>query len=418
MEAFTHINGVLHAEQVPVPDLAERFGTPLFVYSRSHLSAQYRALAEALAPVDPLIAYSVKSNSCAAVIDVLAREGAGADVVSGGELYRALRAGVPANRIVYAGVGKTRDEILYALRQDILCFTVESEPELLRLSDCARETGRTARVDIRVNPGVDPKTHKYTSTGNQESKFGVDLERARRAYALAADLPGLEITGLHMHIGSPVKEVAPFREALDKVTPLCRDLKNMYPTFQHLDIGGGPSIPYRPEDAPFDLAGWAEALVPGLEALGLKVLVEPGRFISGNAGILVTRVQYVKDNPFKKFVIVDAAMNDLIRPALYEAYHHVEPVQATPDTYFGDVVGPVCESGDFLAAERDLPAVSAGDLLAVRGAGAYSFVMGSNYNSRPRPAEVMVSGSRAESVRARETTDELVRGERIPAWDR
>lgn len=417
MEAFTYINDVLHAENVAVPDLVERFGTPLFVYSRAHLVSQYRALAEALAEADPLIAYSVKSNSSAAVIDVMAREGAGADIVSGGELYRAVRAGIPASRIAYAGVGKTREEICYALEQDILCFTVESEPELRRISECAVEMGRTARVDIRVNPDVDPKTHKYTSTGKQESKFGVDLERARRAYALAANLPGIEIAGMHMHIGSPVSDVAPYAEALEKVTPLCRELKKKYRTFQHLDIGGGLSIPYRPDDEAFDLEGFAAAIVPPLKELGLKVILEPGRFIAGNAGILVTRVQYVKDNPFKKFVIIDGAMNDLIRPALYQAYHDVVPVRATEETLFGDLVGPICESGDFLAADRDLPAVQASDLLAVRGAGAYGFVMSSNYNSRPRPAEIMVWGDRAECVRSRETTDELVRGERIPHWN-
>ena len=311
---------------------------------------------------------------------------------------------------------KTGEEISYALDQDILCFTVESEPELERISACARAAGRRARVDIRVNPGVDPKTHKYTSTGERESKFGVDLERARRAYALAAGLPGIEIAGLHMHIGSPVNEVAPYAEAMEKVVPLCRELKAAYPTFQHLDIGGGLGIPYRPDDEPFDLEGFAAVIVPPLKELGLRTILEPGRFITGNAGILVAEVQYVKDNPFKKFVVVDAAMSDLIRPALYEAYHGIEPVRATEEMIFGDVVGPVCESGDFLARERELPSVRPGDLLAVRGAGAYGFVMASAYNSRPRPAEVMVSGDRAECVRARETSDELVRGERIPEW--
>ncbi len=416
MNEFHYQNGALHAEDLPVSELAAQHGTPLYVYSRGHLQSQYRELKEAMRELDPLICYAVKSNSNAAVMNVFAREGAGADVVSAGEIHRAMLAGIPASRMVFAGVGKTEDEIEYALRESILSFTVESEQELERISAVGRALGMTGRVDIRVNPDVDPKTHKYTSTGKKENKFGVDLERALRAYELAADLPNVEIAGMHMHIGSPIMSIGPYQEALEKVVPICRELQERYSTFQHLDIGGGLGIPYRPEDEPFDLQAYAQTMVNGLKDLGLKILLEPGRFLTGNAGILVTEVQYVKENPFKKFVIIDAAMNDLIRPALYQAYHHVVPVQETEQTLFGDLVGPVCESGDFLAQNRELPAVEPGGLLAVQGAGAYAFAMASNYNSRGRPAEVMVSGNRAELVRERETWSDLVRGETQPDW--
>ncbi len=414
MNVFEYRDGMLHAENLPLADLAERYGTPLYVYSRAHVRSQYRALAEAMRAVHPLIFYAVKANTCGAIIATMAAEGAGADVVSGGELFRARRAGVPASRIVFAGVGKTVEEIEYALREDILFFTVESEPELERLSECARRLGRPARVALRVNPDVDPRTHKFTSTGKKENKFGVDIERAERAYERAARLPGLEIAGLHMHLGSPLPDEKPYAEALDKVAPMCAALKARYATFRHLDIGGGLGIRYRPHQHEFDLAAFAAAVVPRLQAIGMTVGLEPGRFIVGNAGILVARVQYVKDNPFKKFVITDAGMNDLIRPPLYDAHHEIRAVRETHETIRGDVVGPVCESGDFMAQDRALPAVQAGDLLAVMSAGAYGFAMASNYNSRPRAAEVMVDGDRHVLVRARETWDDLVRGEVLP----
>jgi diaminopimelate decarboxylase len=413
---FHYQEGTLHAEGVSVATLAETYGTPLYVYSRAHLYRRFRTLAEAMRPLDPLICFAVKANSSAAVIAEFAAMGAGADVVSAGEIFRAERAGIPPSRMVFAGVGKTEAEIAYALGRDILSFTVESEPELERISAVASRLGVVGRVDIRVNPDVDPRTHKYTSTGKGENKFGVDLERARRAYALAARLPGLEIAGMHMHLGSPIMEVRPYAEALAKVVPLCRELQARYPTFRHLDIGGGLGIAYRPDQADFDLSAYAETVIAALDGLDLRILLEPGRSLTGNAGILVTQVQYLKDNPFRQFVIADAGMNDLIRPALYQAYHHVVPVRAGNDTAFGDLVGPVCESGDFLAQERDLPVVAPGDYLAVLGAGAYGYVMASNYNSRGRPAEVMVSGDRAEPVRARETWEDLVRGESLPDW--
>jgi diaminopimelate decarboxylase len=416
MDAFTYQYGTLHAEEVSAEELAEAYGTPLYVYSRSGMQQQYRMLASSLKPVQPRIHFAVKSNSNAAVINLFAQEGAGADVVSGGEIFRAVRAGVDPSGIVFAGVGKTMAEIDYALEQDIFFFTVESEPELERISQRAQAAGKTGRVAIRVNPDVDPQTHKYTSTGKKESKFGVDLERAVKAYELAAELPGIEIVGIHMHIGSPLMSVDPYEQALRKVLPVCGQLKEKYPTFRILDIGGGLGIRYQENQSPFNVEEFAERLIPMLKQSGLEISLEPGRFLTGNQGVLLCRVQYVKDNPFKKFIVVDGAMNDLIRPALYEAWHGILSVKQQDDTLYGDVVGSVCESGDFLAHERDLPAVRQGDLMAVQSAGAYAFAMSSSYNSRPRPAEVMVSGSHHEIIRSRETWEDLVRGEQVPDW--
>ena len=411
MNAFEYRNGWLHAEEVPLAALAEQYGTPLFVYSRAHLLAQYQALAAAFAAVTPLICYSVKTNSNGAVIKTLAAAGAGVDLVSGGELARARRAGVTPSKMVFAGVGKTEAEIAAALQAGILFFTVESEPELERISDVAGRLGAIGRVALRVNPDVDPQTHKYISTGKQENKFGLDLARAEQAYALAARLPGLEIVGLHMHIGSQILTSQPFVAAVRKVAPLCAVLRQRYPAFRTLDIGGGLGISYRPDQPPLEPAALARELVPLLQPLGLQIVLEPGRYLVGNAGALVTRVLYLKDNPSKKFIIVDAAMNDLIRPSLYQAYHEIRAVRAASARVQGDVVGPICESGDFFAQDRDLPAVPPGDLLAVLGAGAYGFAMSSNYNSRPRAAEVMVHGAQHALIRRRETWDDLVRHE-------
>jgi diaminopimelate decarboxylase len=408
MNAFTYRDGMLHAEDVAVSELAERYGTPLFVYSCSHLLAQLDALTTAFAAVNPLICYSVKTNSNGAVIKTFAEGGAGADVVSGGELWRARRAGVPAERIVFAGVGKTAEEIECALKENIRFFTVESEPELARISDVARRLGTTGRVALRVNPDVDPQTHKYISTGKKENKFGLDLARAEQAYEMAARLPNLEVVGLHMHIGSQILTSQPFVEAVRKIAPLCVSLKRAHPAFRCLDIGGGIGIQYKPEQHPLDPAAVARELVPLLQPLGLELVMEPGRYLVGNAGILVARVQYVKDSPFKKFVIVDAAMNDLIRPSLYQAHHEICAVRETREHALGDVVGPICESGDFLAQDRELPVVRQGDLLAVLSAGAYGFAMSSSYNSRPRAAEVMVKGKEHKLIRRRETWEDLV----------
>lgn len=411
MEPTAYCNGVLAVEKVALPDLAERYGTPLYVYSRGALRAGYRSLAAALSAFDPLICYSVKANSNAAVLQTFLAEGAGLDIVSGGELFRGLRAGADPARTVFAGVGKAREEIRYALAQDILFFTVESEREAERISECASRAGKEARIAFRVNPDVDPKTHRYISTGRRENKFGLDLERTRDAYALAARLPNLVIAGLHMHIGSQILSADPYVAALEKIQPLCRTLRRQYASFRYLDIGGGFGIGYEPGQAALDPHELAARIGPLLGDIGLRIVVEPGRSLVGNAGILLCRVEVVKDNAFKKFVVVDAGMNDLLRPALYGAYHEVIPVTPTEGRLRGDLVGPICESGDFLAQDRELPAAREGDLLAVLSAGAYGYTMASNYNSRPRPAEAMVDDGRAFLVRRRETWEDLVAGE-------
>jgi diaminopimelate decarboxylase len=416
MDAFTYRNGALHAEGVAVDALAAKYGTPLYVYSRAHLRDQYRALVSAFKELSPLVCYSVKVNSNLAVIKTFVDEGAGADVVSGGELIRARRAGVDPTRIVFAGVGKTEEEIGQALQENILFFTVESEPELERISRCANRLSAVGRVALRVNPDVDPQTHQYISTGKKENKFGLDLRRARKAYRHAAKLPNLEVVGLHMHIGSQILSPAPFLEAVKKVAPLCRELKQEFPKFRHLDLGGGLGIRYKPGQRPLDPAALARGLVPLLKPLELNILMEPGRYLVGNGGLLVTRVQYVKEGPSKRFVIVDAAMNDLIRPPLYEAHHEILSAKETEHRLYGDVVGPVCESADFFALDRAVPLVHPDDLLAIHSAGAYGFSMASNYNSRPRAAEVMVHGDQHALIRARETVDDLLRGESIPDW--
>lgn len=411
VNAFTYRDGELYAEDVSVRQLAERHGTPLYVYSRNHLRQQYRNLTDAMAEVNPLICYSVKANSNAAVIRTFLDEGAGLDIVSGGELFRTLRAGADPSKIVFAGVGKTTEEIEYALKENILFFTVESEQEAVRISEGAQKLGVTGRIAFRVNPDVDPKTHKYISTGKKENKFGLDPDRAAQACESASKLANIEVVGLHMHIGSQVLSAQPFTDALTRLSELCADLKPKCSTFRYIDIGGGIGIKYEPGQEPLSPTGFADKMIPLLKELNLSVVMEPGRILTGNAGILVCRVQYIKDNPFRKFVIVDAGMNDLIRPSLYEAYHEIVPVAETGDTVRGDMVGPVCESTDFIALDRDLPAVKEGDLLAVRSVGAYGFVMTSNYNSRPRPAEVMVDGDNAFVIRERETWEDLVKGE-------
>jgi len=414
MDAFTYRHGELHVDDVALRALAEEYGTPLYVYSRSHLQSQYRALAEAMRELNPLICFSVKANSNGAVIRTLLDCGAGLDIVSGGELFRARRVGAEPQRIVFAGVGKTDAEIRFAIEQDILFFTVESESEARRISLNAQALGRTARIAFRINPDVDPQTHRYISTGKKENKFGLDVERTLKAYELAAALPGIEIAGLHMHIGSQILTAQPFHDAVAKMREFCATLKARYPTFRYWDIGGGIGIRYKPEDQPLDPRTYAERVVPLLRDTGLQIVMEPGRYLCGNAGVLVCRVQYIKDNVFKKFVVVDAAMNDLIRPALYQAYHEIVPVREGTGTVHGDLVGPICESGDFLAADRDLPAVAEGDLLAVRSAGAYGFAMASTYNSRPLPAEIMVEGGKAWVVGRREAWEDLVRREPLP----
>jgi diaminopimelate decarboxylase len=415
MNVFAYRGNGLFVEDLPLGKVAEQYGTPLYVYSRAILRGQYMALAKAMAPVKPLICYSVKANSNGAILRTFIAEGAGLDIVSGGELFRGLRAGVQPDKVVFAGVGKTRAEIEYALKQGILFFTVESESEVSQIGACAKALGVKARIAFRVNPDVDPKTHKYISTGKKENKFGLDLQRVSDAYRAASRLPGIEIAGLHLHIGSQILSAQPFADALDKVDPLCAELRSAYPSFRYLDIGGGIGIRYRPDQEPLSPSAYAKKVIPRLQATGLSIVLEPGRFLVGNAGVLVCRVQYVKRNAHKAFVIVDAGMNDLIRPSLYEAFHEVRAVVRRRGNLHGDLVGPICESGDFIALDRDLPAVREGDLLAVMSAGAYGFSMSSQYNSRPRAAEVMVDGDRAMVVRRRETWDDLVAAETAPA---
>lgn len=411
MNNFKYKNNELYADDVAVRDLAAQYGTPLYIYSKSHLETQFKELTKAMSEVAPLICYSVKANSNASVLQAFIEAGSGLDIVSGGELFRALRAGADPQKIVYAGVGKTVDEIKYALKENILFFTVESEPEAQRISDCAAELGVTGRIAFRINPDVDPLTHKYISTGKKENKFGLDIDRTIQAYDMAAALPNIEISGIHMHIGSQLLSAEPFAEALTKLKGLCDDLKAKYPTFKYIDIGGGIGIQYTQEQEALAPETYAKHVIPLLKELGLSVVMEPGRNLVGNAGILVCTVQYVKDNPLKKFIVVDAAMNDLIRPALYQAHHDIVAVAKTETTVFGDIVGPICESGDFLAADRDLPAAKQGELLAALSAGAYGFTMSSNYNSRPRPVEVMVDKDISYVIRQRETYEDLINKE-------
>ncbi|PPE75243.1 diaminopimelate decarboxylase [Solimonas fluminis] len=412
MDAFTYRDGQLLAEQIPVTELAARHGTPLYLYSRNALLERYRAFDSALAPVDHLVCFAVKANSNLAVLQTLAQAGAGFDIVSGGELQRVLRAGGSAGKVVFSGVGKTEAEMREALDAGIYCFNVESESELRRLDRVAQSLGRRAPIALRVNPDVDPKTHPYISTGLKKNKFGVDFATAESLYREAAAMPGIEILGVASHIGSQLLDISPLLESLDKVLGLIDRLQAAGIRLRHIDVGGGLGVRYKDEVAPLP-SDWAAALLPRLAGRGLRVLTEPGRAIAANAGLLVTRVEAIKDSGEKHFAVIDAAMNDLIRPTLYQAWMDIVPVTPRDGaTTEYDLVGPVCETGDWLGKDRAL-AIEEGDLLAVRGAGAYGFVMASNYNTRGRAAEVMVDGGRAHVVRARETIDDLLRGENL-----
>jgi diaminopimelate decarboxylase len=421
MDHFHARGRELLCEEVPLRAVAESAGTPCFVYSRATLEHHYDRLTEAFAGVDLLVCYSVKANSNLAVLDVLRRRGAGFDVVSGGELRRALRAGADPKKVVFAGVGKTADEMVLGLDAGILMFNVESEAELDLLETVAKTRRKRADIALRVNPDVDPKTHTYISTGKRESKFGIDLAAAE---ALVKGLPKrrwVRMTGVHAHIGSQITEIGPHTEAMRKVVAFASGAKAAGNPVSILNMGGGFGIYYRAAEAR-PAAEFGKALVPMVRKAGLRLLMEPGRFIVGNAGVLLARVLYVKTSGDRRFVVVDAAMNDLLRPALYGAHHRIWPVEAPfpeseagareADTVLCDVVGPICETGDFLAKERRLPPVAEGDLLCVFSAGAYGMVMSSNYNSRPRAPEVLVEGDRFTVVRKRETFADLVRGER------
>lgn len=408
MHHFQHKNGTLHAEDVSVKELADRFGTPLYIYSAATLRRHFQAFDSAFGSIPHLTCYSVKANSNLAILKLLAGMGAGMDIVSGGELYRALLAGVPASKIVYSGVGKKPDEIRQALAAGILMFNVESMQELVRINDVARDMGKVAQVSFRINPDVDPKTHPYISTGMKKNKFGLNIDHSLEAYKLAHDLPAIEPVGMDCHIGSQLTTIEPFLEALDKLLGFYEQLKSLNLDIKYLDLGGGLGIPYNDEEPPHP-ADFGAALTKSLKGLPLSIVLEPGRVIVGNAGILVTEVQYVKQTPSKNFVIVDAAMNDLVRPSLYGSFHRIDEVELRGREPFDcDVVGPICESGDFLAKDRQLAEVRQGERLAVYSAGAYGFTMSSNYNSRPRACELLVDGDKVAVARRRETFESLV----------
>ena len=413
MDYFNYHAGHLRAEEVDLGELAKRFGTPCYVYSRATLERHWHVFDEALGAHPHLICYAVKANSSLAVLQVLARLGSGFDIVSEGELVRVLRAGGDPSRIVFSGVGKRATEMQRALEAGIRCFNVESEAELLRLEAVAAKTGQVAPVSIRVNPDVDARTHPYISTGLRDNKFGIDVGKAMQVYHRARELPHLQITGIDCHIGSQLTDTAPFVDALERILHLVDQLRSDGIELMHIDLGGGLGIPYRATDAPPQPDTYARELLAHMAGRSQELLLEPGRAIAGNAGILLTTVEYLKHTEHRNFAIVDAAMNDLQRPALYNAWHDIVPVQPRAGTATRyDVVGPVCETGDFLGKDREL-LLAEGDLLAIRSAGAYGFSMSSNYNSRPRAAEVMVEGKQVFVIRERETLDDLYRHEQL-----
>jgi diaminopimelate decarboxylase len=420
MNHFEYRDGALYAEDVAIADIAAAVGTPFYCYSTATLVRHFRVFREALAGMDTLICYAMKANSNQAVLKTLVAEGAGMDVVSEGELRRALAAGCPPEKIVFSGVAKTAREIALALDTGILCFNVESEPELERISEIATAKGATATISLRINPDVDAKTHAKITTGKAENKFGIPYVRAREVYARAAKLPGIKVAGVDMHIGSQITDMGPFDEAYGLLADLVRDLRADGHTIEHVDGGGGLGIPYHlDEEAPPEPTVYAAIVRKRLGNLGGRILFEPGRMIVGNAGILVSEVVYVKEGAAKTFVIVDAGMNDLIRPTLYEAHHDIQPVAVPkPGTreIFADVVGGVCETGDYLALDRTMAAVEAGDLLAVMTTGAYGAVQGSSYNTRPLAAEVLVNGSEFAVIRPRQTYEDLIGMDQLPAW--
>ena len=419
---FTYRDGSLHAERVALADIAAKVGTPFYCYSSAALEGQYRALDAAFAGTVHLICYAVKANSNQAVLATMARLGAGMDVVSAGELKRALAAGVPASKVIFAGVGKTREEMAFAVAQGILGFNVESEPELEALSSVASELGRVARIALRVNPDVDTKTHAKISTGESGTKFGVPYAEAPRILARAHALPGIAAVGIHMHIGSQIIDarLQPFRDAFALLRDLTLELRRAGHQLEHLDIGGGLGVSYRlGNEQPPQPADYAAIAKSALGDLGLKLVMEPGRLLVGNAGVLVSRVIFVKESEGRRFTIVDAAMNDLIRPTLYEAHHEIWPVDAGKRDAAAvrqDVVGPVCETGDYLALEREMAPVGAGDLVAVMTAGAYGAVMASTYNTRPLVPEVLVRGADWAVVRPRQEVEEIIAMDRMPGW--
>src|SRR4030042_680683 len=414
MHHFNYKNNGLFCEETSVNDIAEDVGTPFYLYSHATLTRHFRAFDDSFSGIRHLTCFSMKSNSNMAILRLFDREGGGVDIVSGGELYRALSAGVDPKRIVYSGVGKTVEEMAYALESDILIFNIESEQELSLLNETARGLGRKARIAIRVNPDIDPQTHPYISAGMRENKFGIDIQKSVGQYSIAAGLDHLIVTGISCHIGSQLIKVSPFVEALEKLKELRNRLEDNDIHISYLDLGGGLGITYH-EEAPPLPEEYAAAIREEMGETGLTLILEPGRVIMGNAGILVTKVLYTKSSEGKNFIIVDAAMNDLMRPCLYGSYHGIQPVRMTGRKMIkADIVGPICKSSTFLAKDREMESVRPGDLIAVMSAGAYGFSMSSTYNSRPRVAEVMVKGDKYYTIRAREGYEDLVRGEMIP----
>jgi len=420
MHHFTYRNGVLHAEAVSLDTLAKTVGTPFYCYSTATLTRHYEVFAGAFADVDALVCYAMKANSNQAVIATLAKLGAGADVVSGGELKRARAAGIAPNKIMFSGIGKTEAELALAVDEGILCVNVESEPELEMLSAIAAAKGKPVCISVRVNPDIDAKTHHKIATGKAENKFGIPISRAREVYARAAKLPGLKVAGVDMHIGSQITDLDPFGNAFTLLAEFVRTLRGDGHTISHVDLGGGLGIPYRNDNEPPPRPEeYAKVVKRATRDLGCRLIFEPGRLIVGNAGILVSRVLFVKQGEAKTFIVVDAAMNDLIRPTLYDAYHEIWPVdepRSGVPRIRADVVGPVCESGDYLALDRDLPEPTPGGLIAVMSAGAYGAVQAGTYNTRPLLPEVLVKGSEWALVRPRLEVDQLIALDRMPAW--
>jgi diaminopimelate decarboxylase len=416
MHHFQYINNELYCEAVPVAKIAEDVGTPFYLYSHATLTRHFEAFNGAFEGMDRLVCFSAKANTNLAILHLFANLGSGLDIVSGGELYRGLKAGFSPGKVVYSGVGKKIDEIDYAIKSGILMFNVESMEELELIDSRAKNLNARAPVALRVNPDVDPKTHPYISTGLKKNKFGIESDAALEAYKAAMKMKNIKIIGIDCHIGSQITQVAPFEDALTKLKSLAEILKKLGIDIKYLDMGGGLGITYSDESPPHP-NDYAKALIKSLKETSLTLILEPGRVIVGNAGILVTRVLYRKSGQIKEFAVVDAAMNDLMRPTLYKAYHAIEPVKKVKgDTIKADVVGPICETGDFLALDRQISNVERGDLLAVMSAGAYGFTMSSNYCSRPRVPEVMVSGDRFEVVRRRETYEDLNKGESVPSF--
>ena len=416
MHHFKYHDNVLYCEDVPVRDIASQIGTPFYLYSHATLKRHFQLFNAAFDGVERLVCYSAKANTNQAILKLFADLGCGLDIVSGGELYRGLKAGFSPDRIVYSGVGKRIDEIDFALDAGILMFNVESLDELAQIDRRAGILKKRAPIAIRINPDVDPKTHPYTATGLKKNKFGIGYEVALDSYRVAGKLENLDILGVDCHIGSQITEAGPFQDALENLKHLIAELKSAGMNIRYLDMGGGLGITYADESPP-SLQEYADAIISQLKNMDLQLILEPGRVLVGNAGILVTEVLYRKAGEVKNFIIVDAGMNDLLRPTLYNAFHAIEPVEnSRQDVIVADVVGPICESGDFLAVDRSIADVQSGDLLAVMSAGAYGFVMSSNYCSRPRVAEVMVHGDRFNVVKARETYEDLVRGETVPPF--